>query len=208
MTSNQFDASKLGGPNSDLYWRTVISASGPKQLLMATKYAQAANYANLVESVQLNGSPELVAANLRSIAKLTSDEHVPLRVISFFSGSYSNAVMLYEAKQDPEDVIELSYLPSFEDLINQLENEVKAAGQKASVVRGSERPAIALIIDDFSAFLVELEGRGLKRNALLELIPGLKDRGIALYAGTLKDSHPMFTRYPVLKDFDGYISNL
>jgi len=209
MTSKQFDTSKLGEPNSDLYWRTVVSPSGPKLTLMASKYAQAVSHANLIESVQLVGSKELIAANLRSLAKLMSDNHVPLRVISFFSGEYPNATMLYHAKQEPEDVIELSYLPGLEELVTQLEEEIESMGAKASIVRGTETPAMALIIDDLSALMRELENRGFKRKELLTLIPKLKTLGIGLYVGVSEDdAQPMFNRYARLREFEGHISSL
>jgi hypothetical protein len=207
MTLKQFDASKLGEPNSDLYWRTVISGSGPKLMLMVSKFAQAADLANLSDSVQLAGPKELIAANLRSLAKLMSDSHVPLKVISFFSGEYPNATMLYQAKQEPEDVIELSYLPDLENLISQLEEELKQAGVSISAARRAKAPTMALIIDDFSALLSELETRGFKRNSLLELMPRFKELGIGLYVGVSKDTaQPMFVHYSVLKEFDGYVS--
>jgi hypothetical protein len=136
--------------------RFDVKASEDHQILAA---------AALQYSIALKGSQELISSNLRTLSAKLSSEGIRVRAWSFFSGALPGAEMLYEAKDELEDVLYLSEFPSLLELLKVREQELIDAGVAIDYDRGGYNTVReaglqeAYIIDDWDAFIREMRAR-------------------------------------------------
>lgn len=191
----QYDIGKLGDP----YWRDRI----PKDYVYFTQDTAACRSVNYRAPARLIGGRELVTANLQSLAKYLDAGKVNVRVWSFFSGYFPYVDTVYQAKQEPEDILDLAAIPSLSELRKarklQIQDE-KLHYRNQDLGSIYNRGAQVYLIDDMPSFEAEMMVRqgydARTAEALLKL-------GISfVYAGESKLFNDM-NRLVRLHSFEG-----
>lgn len=150
----QYNISKLGEP----YWRERI----PKDYVFYTQETAACREANNNRPTRLVGGRELLIANFRNLAVYLDAGGVKVRAWSFFSGELPYAEMMYQAKQDPEDVLDLAVIPSLSELRKERKlqfQEEKLHYRPYGLGSVYENGAQVYLIDDMPSFEAEMMAR-------------------------------------------------
>lgn len=123
------------------------------------------------QEIAVSGPRKLVTANLRNLSKAFTELGVSVKAWSFFSGELPGAEMIYQGRQEPEDVFELAVFPSLRELMTARQAVLREHGLMQSVANGidgewADFEAIykaglreAYLVDDWTLLESELKKR-------------------------------------------------
>jgi len=111
----------------------------------------------------VSGSRSLIAANMRSFSEYFADHGAKIKAWSFFSGELPGAEMVYQAKQEPEDIVELAGAPLLDENLDARARDflrlgLGSASIPARLITNGMRTIY--LIDDYPAFEAEMLSRG------------------------------------------------
>jgi hypothetical protein len=121
--------------------------------------------------LQVVGDDSLVSANFRNLSAKLTTEGIAVKAWSFFSGNLPGAEMIYEAKQEPEDVIAMTEFSSITELLPQRKRQLRdhnllTRPYGPSQPEQTDQTAVkkaglneVYIIDDWAAFVREMASR-------------------------------------------------
>lgn len=149
---------KLGKAGS-AYVDHGVSAT-PRQKY--TQYGQLINHRHTASGFVF-GSRKLIATNLRNFSQYLVAHGVKVKAWSFFSGELPGAEMLYQAKQEPEDVVELAVAPLFDETLDVRARDFLRLGLGSTSIPArliDNGMRTIYLVDDYPAFEAEMLTRG------------------------------------------------
>jgi len=127
-----------------------------------TQYGQLINRRHTVSGFVF-GSRKLIATNLRNFSQHLVAHGAKVKAWSFFSGELPGAEMLYQAKQEPEDVVELAGAPLLDENLDVRARDFLRLGlgsMSAPTRLISSGMQTIYLVDDYPAFEAEMLTRG------------------------------------------------
>lgn len=222
-------APQLFEPGSDFFLTPTLIADDAR-LAYATKDTQVLSRMTSQDRLLVSGPRQLVTPNLRNLSKVFTDAGVKVKAWSFFSGELPGAEMVYQARLEPDDVLDLAVVPSLREIFLERVEMLKSKGLWEAVQGGLNngwgdfekihRAGLdeVFIVDDWELLADELKKRDDYEPSGDSGNPGALRRpddclfiahalGINMVVGNLPSNSyiwGLITSSTVLEDFDGY----
>lgn len=211
---------KLGEPGSSFFSLNTGDWAGYKE------YAYLSDARILMEGDAgdrarvIYGSQKLVTANLKNLSKYLTTRGFEVKAWSFFSGELPGADMIFQAKQEPDDVLELAGTPSMEELyLERADEAVRVAtpielwSNFSSKLRDDSPTERFYLVDDWLALQADQAARPSLTNWGHDSIGAmLVSERTRLFAGVRQDTQKSAAHKSLgstwedlwLDDFEGY----
>lgn len=162
----------------------------------------------------VSGSRALIGANMRSFSEYFADRGSKIKAWSFFSGELPGAEMVYQAKQEPEDIVELAGSPLLDENLDVRARDFLGLGLRSTSIQArliTNGMRTIYLVDDYPAFQAEMLSRGELSDPYWKdpVWSRLKDLQVRTFFGVPDDApwhtyvqHP-FTNLE-LREFEGY----